>query len=254
MEVVVALITDGHVADFSLLPVADVPEAWDEIRDLGSYETLAGGTRDIHPGIFDFAVSRDRRGLGLRSLILKKEFQGLLSRTFKRTTKLYFVSWAWDLSGRAVAWYPGEQSDPDNAAILPIRTGEEWRFIGEGVSLFPARRVTGGLGIRLQLWESHRGGRNFGNTMTEVGAAIQDSNFSRLLETISIATGLGPVTLTGIEAAVQMLSEAIGAVLRGRDDQVVDYYEGNFPVSLPWPKTDLTYGHASSEIVLSRFA
>ena len=107
---------------------------------------------------------------------------------FNKTNEVYFLSWAWDLSGASPFLHPAEGTAKEEA-IIPLVAGELREFIGAGVVLFPARRVKSGIAVRIQLWESDAGARAFGKTLGDLAKTIQESKLTNLLALLALATG-----------------------------------------------------------------
>jgi hypothetical protein len=197
----------------------------------------------------EFSQSAQPRGLALGQLTLNKGFQKFLSRLFHRTSKVYFLSWAWDLSGRPPFLYPGGAAP---ASLIPLRDEQTREFIGQGALLFPARPVTAGLAFRMQLWESRRGTRDFGATMKEVSDAVTDSELTQLVAGLAALTSVPGATMTAIAIAAAELGGLIGGILAKRGDDYADFFEGYFSASEDWPPGQQQYRGASSEIALVR--
>lgn len=75
------------------------------------------------------------------------------------THEVYFIAWAFDMSGRPVNFYPGKDFEPSDM-LIPIKAGKVREFVGEGINIFPSQQVTGGIVVRIQLWES---AKKYGN-------------------------------------------------------------------------------------------
>lgn len=247
-----AIITSGSLADFSVVPTSTALESLDTSDQIDNFGLLTEVTREIPAEQFRFAVSPEARGLALARLRLDKGFQSFLARMFRRTSDVYFLAWCWDLSGHPASMYPGNAADP-LSALIPMRGGDLREFIGAGAVLFPARPVEAGLAVRLQIWESAKGVRDFGQTLSTVAGAIQNSKLNSLLTLISTAAGIAPATVALVEQASLELARVIGVVLQASSDDYVDFYEGYFPATAPWTDGEELYGGRSSEIVLNRF-
>jgi hypothetical protein len=243
----VALISHGSLADFSVQPL-DQPSTWNEPAD--SFHVLTESSRAAGQA-FRAARSSEPRGLTMRALQLERDFQPFLSRVFRRTSDVYFVAWAWDLSGDPPALYPASGAGPEQC-LIPLRGGERREFMGEGALLFPERVVTSGIALRLQLWESRSRSRHVGEAMGEIADAVRDSKLSSLLAAMSAVTGVTTAALGVVEAAATELVGVIGEILERRRDHYVDYYEGYFPASSPWRPAQETYTGTGSRIVLGR--
>jgi hypothetical protein len=196
-----------------------------------------------------FGRSPGPRGLALGQLRLEKGFQSFLQKLFRSSSKVYFLSWAWDLSGDPPSVYPGVMAP---ASLIPLRDDETREFIGDGAVLFPARQITAGLAFRIQLWESKKGVREFGSTMEEVASAVTNSDLAKLLAPLAIATGAPGATVTAIGAAAVQLAELIGKILKARGDDYADFFEGYFSASETWLEGKERHKGHASEIELVR--
>jgi hypothetical protein len=167
----VALITSGSVEDFSVAPVGPSVQRLSReyyVNTAGAFQYLSDQFRADD---YEFAVSKEPRGIALENLKLEKEAQKFFKRLFRRDSKVYFVAWGWDLGGTPAYTYPGVQAGAGDV-LIPMRVGEVREFLGAGLPLFPTRIVTSGIQVRIQIWESRKGVRAFGSAMSEVGAAM----------------------------------------------------------------------------------
>jgi hypothetical protein len=247
-----AIITRGSMDQFSVEPTYAGVTSLAGADQVDSFGALSEVTREAPAGLFRFAVSPENRGLAVASLRLDKEFRSYLARLLKQSSDIYFLAWCWDLSGSPASTYPGLAASP-TSSLIPIGKGETREFIGSGAVLFPARPVTAGLALRIQIWESAHRARDFGRTLASVAAAIQQSKLNSLLTLIGTATGVATATVALVEQASLELAKTVGDILKASSDDHVDFYEGYFPASEPWlDGVDLCKGHAS-EIGLNRF-
>jgi len=196
-----------------------------------------------------FGRSSGPRGLALGQLRLEKGFQSFLQKLLRRSSNVYFLSWAWDLSGEPPSVYPGALAP---ASLIPLRDEESREFIGDGAVLFPARPITAGLAFRMQLWESKKGVREFGRTMKEVADAVTNSELNKLLAVLATATGAPGATVTAIAAAAAQLSGLIGNILKERGDDYADFFEGYFSASETWRRGKERHKGHASEVELVR--
>jgi hypothetical protein len=247
-----AIITSGSLAQFSVEPTTAAYASVAAADQVDNFGVLAEVSREVPADTFRFAVSSESRGLGVAKLTLDKDFQSFLARLFHKTSDVYFLAWCWDLSGTPTSIYPGTAADP-SSALIPMRGGEAREFIGAGAVLFPARPVTAGLAVRIQIWESAKGTRDFGQTLSTVADTIQKSKLNSMLTLIATATGVASATVALVEQAALELAKAIGSVLQASSDDYVDFYEGYFPASASWTDGDAPYQGRASEIVLNRF-
>ena len=119
-------------------------------------------------------------------------------------------------------------------------------------SCFPRGTVTAGLTFRIQLWESKKSQRDFGQTMKAVSAAVTDSDLTRLLAPLAMATGAPGTAITAIAAAGVTLAGLIGRILENRGDDYADFFEGYYSASELWRKGQERNRGQHSEIVLTR--
>lgn len=243
-----ALITSGSIRDFSVVPQAQSVEA----PGIDNFAVLAEVSREAPVGTFAPLVSGETRGLALHSLQLEKAFRGFLTRLLGSDTDIYFLAWAWDLSGEPVTFYPGKVTDK-GTCLIPLKGGETREFIGQGVALFPPRRVAAGIALRVQIWESKKGARDFGEAMESVARNIQESKINSVLQLVAMGTGVTGATVTLVEEASLELAKIVGVVLKTVGDDYVDFYEGYFPASENWTPGNMAYRGTASRIVLSRF-
>jgi hypothetical protein len=247
-----AIITSGSLAEFSVEPTKEAHKSVAAADQVDNFGVLAEVAREAPADVFRFAISPEARGLAVARLRLDKDFQSFLARLFHKTSDVYFLAWCWDLSGIPTSMYPGAAADA-SSALIPMRGGEVREFIGAGAALFPARPVTAGLAARIQIWESARGTRDFGQTLSTVADTIQKSKLNSLLTLIATATGVASATVALVEQAALELAKVIGGVLQASSDDYVDFYEGYFPAAAPWTDGETAYQGRASEIVLNRF-
>jgi hypothetical protein len=201
-----------------------------------------------------FKVSENSRGVALKTIQLTKEF-GFLGDLFNPSYNVYFIAWAWDFSGSPVVQYPPAQLgvSPDNF-VLALRSQEERSFIGAGVLLFPPRKVTAGINLCINLWQSRQDVRSLGTTLATVAQTIQSSALNQVLSTVALATATPAAAVTLATNASLELTGAIGAVLKTSADQHLDLFQGTYDVTQAWAAGDDRYQGQGTEIVLTRLA
>lgn len=70
--------------------------------------------------------------------------------------------------------------------------------------------------------------------MDAVANAIADSELNHIVTTLAPLGGnVGDVISLAEDAAIS-LAKIIAPILKSRGDDVLDFYEGNYPVSEPW--------------------
>jgi hypothetical protein len=221
------------------------------VEGLTTVRLATQAARVLQPIHLEFPESAEDRGFALQSLKLTRGFEGLIGNVFKTKNEIFFLAWGYDLSGEPPWLFPGGEFDPEQLEIK-LEVGDERTFLGQGALLFPARRVRGGIALRMQMWESDSGARKLGKTLEDVGKAIDDSKLTNVLSLIAVAGGPTTATLALIRDAATELTKIIGGILKGNSNDLVDYYEGYYPVSDPWQPGDERHAGHGTEIVLSR--
>ncbi|HEX2922086.1 MAG TPA: hypothetical protein VHO50_13060 [Bacteroidales bacterium] len=254
-----ALITTGSLLDFSVTPKKSLRS---ERFSFAEYSKLFGRknsftafrelSRLIPPDSIELMRSKEPRGVALKSFELRQGFEWFLQNIWNSTNEIYFIAWAWDLSGMAPNYYPGDGTNP-NDALIRIKVGNLREFIGTGLNLFPKRTVTGGIALRIQVWESDLRERSFARAMEEAIDTIQNSDLNNLLNLISTATGITGATITLIEKASLELAKLIGTILKANSDDYVDFFEGYYAADAPWTTGLDKYDGNSSTIVLDKY-
>ena len=247
-----ALIEHGSLNQFSALVHRDHRTAVPAFEGLDQLRLIRQAARQEQPMRLELPVSDSPRGLGLKSLTLRRGFEGFMQRVFNDDNEVFFVAWTWDLSGQPPVQYPSVGAKPDDL-VIPMTVGETREFIGRGVLLFPSRPVTAGLAVRIQLWESDKGARNFGKTLQDVSQAISESELNNLLQLVGTAAGATTATAVLIEKAALELAHVTGTILKANSDDYVDFFEGYYPASDVWRSGEESYDGHSSAIVLDRF-
>lgn len=247
-----ALIKVGSISNFAVSAKEPVIKQNPFLKGIRTFSALNEISKEFTPDLFELTTSTDQRGVAIKSIKLTEGFEGFIQKYLNPTNEIYFVAWAWDLSGQPVNLYPG-QSFSSQDVIIPIKVGSVREFIGQGIELFPKRRIRGGIAIRIQLWESDQNVRNFGKAMTETADAIKKSDLSNLLALLSTATGITGVTLNLIKEASIELAKVIGLILQTNGDDYVDFFEGYYASDQIWTTADETYEGNSSVLTLSKY-
>ena len=244
-----ALIKVGSLNDFVVRTerISEEISAPSGNADILDYMGRSGGSsysEDIQ------SLSSEQRGLALKKIQLTKG--GLFQKFFKSTSELYFVAWTWDFSGQPINQYPGA-GVAAGSVLIPMTVGTIREFIGVGINLFPQRIVSGGIAVRIQVWESDKDIQNFGKAMSETADAIKKSELSNLLAAISLATGGAVASIAVIERASLELAGAIGTILKTNGDDYVDLFEGYYPAPKNWTTGDEKYKGNASVITLNKY-
>jgi hypothetical protein len=245
-----ALITVGSVDDFSVVPVRSMTaHRRMAFGDIDTVKVLSLASPLVSPEEFEFPVSTEPRGLALKSIRLQREAQKFFKRKFHLKSNIYVLSWAWDLSGRPVFIYP-DLTVGAPPSYISMRGGDVQEFLGSGTVLTPARPVTSGLQIRMQIWQSAKGVRNFGRAMGEVKSALEDSPLNKLLKGLSLISPHAAVAEAAKALALKLVG-VVGAILLEYGDSQLDLYEGNFAALDPWPRKAMVEKQRGTEVVLT---
>ena len=247
-----ALIKVGSLNNFAVAANTTAKKQQPFLKSIRTFYALNELSRVVPPGSFGLITSKDKRGIGLKSLTLTEGFEGFLQKILHKTNDIYFIAWVWDLGGQPVCQYPGAGAAREDV-IIPIRVGNVREFIGQGINLFPKRKVTGGIAIRIQLWESDQKERNFGKVLSDTADAIQKSKLNNLLSGISLLTGVPGATITLIKEASIELAKVIGTILQKNGDDYVDFFEGYYAADQPWTKGEESYEGNASVIRLNKY-
>jgi predicted nucleic acid-binding OB-fold protein len=222
------------------------------LRLLDKVSLVQQASRSIQSQTLVIPESSNERGLALKSITLKKDFEGFIEKLFKDVNNhlgndIYFVAWVWDLSGEPPVLFPSPDSSGNFApqkCIFSVNVSEERTFGGVGINLLGPRKIVGGINVRMQIWESDRKTSDFGKAMTVVADTVKNSQFS--LDLISLAVGFatGGVTTAPINLIAKAsanLASAVGGILQAQSDDYVDFFEGYYPINYPWkPGQEMT--------------
>lgn len=247
-----ALIQVGSINSFAVAAAPRAIQQQPTLRGVRSFSELNEVTSAAPPDAFDLITSVAERGVGIKSIQLTEGFEGFLQQVFNPVNEIYFVAWAWDLSGQPVERYPGDGVRPEDM-IFKIRTGKLREFIGEGINLFPKRKVKGGIAMRIQVWESDADIRTFGKVMTETADTIRNSKLNNVISLVSAATGITGATITLIKEAALELTDSIGKILQANANDYVDLFEGYYAADQDWNTGLDTYTGNASVLALNKY-
>ncbi|MCD4657548.1 MAG: hypothetical protein K8S87_08370, partial [Planctomycetes bacterium] len=161
----------------------EVPKKQSPTEMFRQINAVMEANKNIKQNPVQFDKSEGKRGIALKSLKLLKGFEGFIENAYNANNELYLLSWAWDFSGQPPYYYPEVQEHYDKC-IIQMAAGDTREFLGSGLVLFPSRQVTAGIALRIMIWESDQGVRNFGYTMKKVTKAIEKSSLNKVLSTI----------------------------------------------------------------------
>src|SRR5215469_4896525 len=171
--------------------------------------------KDLHPEYYVYDESLEARGIMLQRLTLKEDAQGFFKRMFHRESTIYVLSWAYHLADDPIITNPRQDTPP---VTLRLRATQTSRFLGNGLLIFPARKIRGGIGLNVQVWESHQGSREFGKTLEEINKALKTSKLYDLLAVAAAAATAQPELIAAVPPAADALMGTVSAILRTRGD------------------------------------
>ncbi|MCV2394490.1 hypothetical protein OEB99_09220 [Actinotalea sp. M2MS4P-6] len=188
-------------------------------------------TEDEAPAEAVFPSSGRPRGLSLISLRVTRNWDGLWGLLGRRD-QIYFMTVAFDLSGRAPIVLPPEQV-PDQA-IYRVRRGETISFtLGDGSPVYPPHVLKGGLMVYLVVCDADQGTRHVGEVMAKVHADLTKGG--SLTDTL-MALIKNP-TSTVVDEVLRAATAAllpIATILQSQGDEFVGVFSGIYPAKGPW--------------------
>jgi len=249
-----ALIQTGSIKDFSVQADERLLHEQPIFKSFSRVNEFYHAAKTIPADLFKYKQSVEPRGIALKSIKLTKGFEGFLANMLKSTNEIYFLAWAWDLSGKQIQFYPGVVSqNAIDKFIIPLKKDKERSFMGAGINLFPQRIVMGGIVLRIQIWESDKDLRTFGTVLAKTAEKIKKSELANLLSTITMLTGVSGATVSLVSKASCELAGVIGNILEANSDDHVDLYEGYFPSGYNWSPNDEKYEGHASEITITKY-
>ncbi len=229
----------------------NVPKKQSPTEMFRQISAVMEANKNIKQNPIFFEKSVGKRGIALKSLKLLKGFEGFIENAYNASNELYLLSWGWDFSGEPPYYYPEVQEHYDKS-IIQMAAGDTREFLGSGLVLFPSRQITAGIALRIMIWESDQGVRNFGYTMKKVSNAIQESNLNKILSSIGTIPQPTINLINTIKNASFELADIIGDLLEKNADDYVDLFEGYYPASVDWTEGEESYTGYASEITLNR--
>lgn len=257
-----ALIQVGTVSDFALRTL-EPSGAPDVEVDVGvgvavreeRFDTLGEVVTSAQADQYGAVITDSPRGLAVSKILLRPGLRDWLSRFLHRSVPVYFLAWAWDLSGNPIEVYPAAVGREQNCTIPVGKKIREVTFMGAGAPLFQPRQVHAGIALRVQLWQSRGGTRSVGSTLGEVARVLNSRELRAALVMLAAGTGVPGAALGTVVALAGQAAEGVGNVLKESGDRFIDYFEGYFPASDPWSAgEDGPHVHDKTEITLRRLA
>lgn len=246
-----AIIKEGSIRHFSVEAPKVLRMQMPHLNIVNKFSLLEQISSNVSDEKFDYLESEDQRGVGLKAIKLTKGFEGLLKDLFNKQNEVYFLAWCWDLSGKPIYIYPGT-AEEIGKLIIPMTKNDVREFIGQGINLFPKRKVKGGIAVRIQIWESDHKARENGRILEEVTNAINQSELNNLL-TLTLAGGVSAGTIPAITTAAFALSQIIAKILKANSDDYVDFFEGYYAADQPWVVGEELIHGLNSEIILNKY-
>jgi len=173
--------------------------------------------------------SKEAWALYLKRLTLNRGFEGFLSGVFNKTNEIYFVAFAWDYSGRKPKVFPYTTLEPSEY-VLKMKKGQSREFVGDGVALWPARRVSGALNVLIMVYESDREIQRSGEVIQTIHETVDKSTLTDLVS--AIAANPAIATARAISGAVKDLVETVGKIMKKNKNDVVELFEGSYGTHL----------------------
>jgi hypothetical protein len=205
-----------------------------------SVDALSELSFNIELPAMDLAKSKDKWGLYLKSLTLHESFESFIVNLFNPLNEIYFTCIAWDYSGNPPFVYPPKGLKGADF-IIPIKAKTTRQFIGNGIMLWPARIVVGGLNVVILIYECDNDVRAVGERLVDIHDKVGSSNLTSLIAAISV----NPTLATGIAIgeAVNELMGVIGNIMKRDGDDYVDIFEGSYGTDKPQSARVEKYDH-----------
>ena len=253
------LISTGSINNFAVRPAA-LPEIKNSklrnllknnITNFGALNRMTGTMSDIP--FIPVSVPAPA-GVMLQSITLHKGFEVFLQNCFNKTNEIYFLAWAWDLSGDSPVIFPETNAGDLENWIFPMKKGNCIETPGGGFHLLPKKGIKGGAGVHVEVWESDKDIQQTVETILEVTEAIHKSALTKILTGL---TNIYSPQIGLIHEAVSSLSKAIGEILKRNAKDYVGLFEGyydadNWAEGLDLQKTPKK-GNPACEIVLKKY-
>ncbi len=205
-----------------------------------SIDALPELSFNIEPPSMDLAKSPNKWGLYLKTLTLHESFEGFIVNLFNPENEIYFTSLAWDYSGSPPFVYPPKGAQGSDF-IIPMKAQTTRQFIGDGVNIWPARTVVGGLNVAILVYECDSDVKAVGERLVDIHDKVGKSKLSSLIAAIStnppLATGIA------IGEAVNELMGTIGNIMKRNGDDFVDFFEGSYGTDKPQTARVEKYDH-----------
>lgn len=194
------------------------------------------------------AETRQRVSLYLRDLKLLKSFDWALFG--EATNELYLMGVCWDLSGAEPVVFPPKQLEGAELRTYNLEKGETVRFVGDGIQLWPARPIKGGLYVRLVVMESDEDVRRLGRSIAEVHQAVKESALTSALGALATAAGVSAPALAAVGAAADLLTTVVANALQKNGDDLVALFDGSYGAENVFASRRERYAQGGADIEL----
>ena len=181
--------------------VAEVPALVRVVRGIDPLGTLPvkvtarGVTAEAPDAPVSLVTTQKPVALYLKRLRLLDDFD--FSLFGSATNELHVAAVSWDLSGNPPMVFPSSEVD-GLKGVYSTRPGEQIDFVGDGLMLWPQRKVVGGLYVRLMILENDADVRAIGQRLSELRGVVAQHE----LATSLAALAAGPTGVM-INAVVQ---------------------------------------------------
>lgn len=205
-----------------------------------SVDALTELSFNIEPPSMDLAKSPSKWGLYLKALTLHESFESFIVNLFNQKNEICFTSIVWDYSGNPPFVYPPKGAKGSDF-LIPMKAKTTRQFVGNGVSIWPAQAVVGGLNVAILVYECDSDVRAMGETLIDIHDKVGSSKLSGLIAAIaanpSLAIGIA------IGEAVNELMGVIGNIMKRNGDDYVDFFEGSYGTDKPQAARMEKYDH-----------
>jgi hypothetical protein len=186
--------------------------------------------------------------LYLRQLKLLKSFDWALFG--EAINELYVVGVAWDLSGAPPVVLPPAQVSAGDLKTYNLEKNEIVKFVGDGLNLWPSRKIKGGLYVRLVVMESDSDVRTVGSQIAALHATVKNSTLTKALAGLAVASGVSAPMLAAVGAAADVLTGQLASTLQQNEDDLVALFDGTYGAENVIASRSDRYTQSGAEIEL----
>lgn len=212
----------------------------DAMRVGSSEDLVSDGAIRIHRGIEGAAPpetetvvlkSERPRGLALKSIKVSRSWDRVW-RLFNGTSEIYFLSVAFDLSGKdPIVFPPKEVKEHD---LYEVKKGETISFdLGDGAPVFPPRVIESGLVTYIAVAEADKGIRHVGEVMEKVHENL-DKDGSLLDAVKKFVTDPAKSVVDEVLEAASAALAPIGTILKNNGDESAGMFQGIYSATESW--------------------